>query len=152
MYAVGGQSFSRFDFKTNGVSKKDWNDKNKWSKEQKTAYIYRGSQIEDGVYITARDIGNFAAGYQTKYFGRDLKGQMITMGAYNQAKDFGKFTRNTMAGFLYEKWDTYKLQAITIGYPTYGEDYRSNEMIRMGYYNIRSSQAHLDNEWTIWEK
>ena len=58
-----GRNYGRYDFKSNGKTKEELKN---MSNAECDAYYYRGMPITIGkttTYGTARDIGNFAAGY-----------------------------------------------------------------------------------------
>lgn len=45
--------------------------------------LYAGSQIAEGVYVSARDVGNFAAGRAAAITGQDKMDFMLNAGGFN---------------------------------------------------------------------
>ena len=102
-----------------------------------------GSQISEGVYISNRDLGNFAAGAFARINGYDKVEYMMQTGAFQlSGNNLSKFTKN---------YNFYMNQArnhtATDGafQRTYGEDNRSNYFIRLGYDNIRTLESFNTN-------
>lgn len=102
-----------------------------------------GSQISEGVYVSNRDLGNFAAGAFARINGYDKTEYMTQTGAFQlSGNNLGSFIKN---------YDSYMNQARnhvpTDGafQRTYGEDNRSNYFIRLGYDNIRTLDSFNSN-------
>ena len=102
-----------------------------------------GSQISEGVYISNRDLGNFAAGAFARINGYDKVEYMMQTGAFQlSGNNLSKFIKN---------YNFYMNQARnhtpTDGafQRTYGEDNRSNYFIRLGYENVRTLESFNSN-------
>jgi len=65
-YAWNGGGGDKYDYKT-----------------QNGGGLYAGSQIADGVYVSARDVGNFAAGRAAAITGQDKMDFMLNAGGFN---------------------------------------------------------------------
>ena len=100
-----------------------------------------GSQLSEGVYISPRDLGNFAAGYMAKHCGMTKETMMAVFGAFN-------YMGNNVFKLILNYSSTIdKIMSEPIGfnknpiYPsqlTYGEDGISNYFQRLGYHDIRT--------------
>jgi len=107
-YAAKAGNSERYDFKSKG-----------------NGDVYRGSQLSNGVYISARDVGNWMAGAVGKLTKMEKKRFLEIAGAFNAVNN------NKMR--LAEWLVTGKPKNF---WPYYGEDPRSNTMQRLGYHNI----------------
>src|SRR5690606_11405892 len=80
---------------------------------------YRGSQISEGVYASARDVGNIFAGMYGSLFGTHKGPVLKAMGAFNANNN----QLNWGLGLqLFKNWTA-----------PYGEDYRSHHMQNVGF-------------------
>lgn len=106
-----------------------------------------GSQLSDGVYISNRDLGNYAAGAFARINGYDKQGYLAETGAFQlSGNNLSKFVKNHST---YIKL-AYAHKPIDGAFQrTYGEDDRSNYFIRLGYENIRTLQQFNANFSTI---
>jgi RHS repeat-associated protein len=108
-----------------------------WDFKKRGADIYRGSRINKSgapVFMSARDVGNYAAGYVAKRTGMGKLDYMLTAGAFQIGK-------NSKARLLLNL-EEYKRKALKAGYPAYGEHPRSNHAQRIGYENIRTKKDY----------
>ncbi len=126
-YALNAGNGDIYDFKTLGGRTND---------------IWRGSQISAGIYASARDIGNYAAGLVAKITGQSKFDFMITAGAFNL------HANDKIDLILHLR--TYKAEAARLA-PTYGEDKRSNYFQRLGYEGIKTLKDFNRNYSKIWE-
>ena|GEM_PF-639154 len=96
----------------------------------------RGSQLSEGVFISNRDIGNYAAGAFARINRYDKQDFLLDTGAFQlSGNNLGKFINNKIQlrkEALNHKPTDGSFQR------TYGEDGRSNYFIRLGYENIRT--------------
>jgi RHS repeat-associated protein len=95
-----------------------------------------GSQISKGVYISNRDIGNYAAGAFARINGYDKQSYLAETGAFqlsgnNLEKFFSNHNAFIKLAYSHKPTDGAFQR-------TYGEDDRSNYFIRLGYENIRT--------------
>jgi RHS repeat-associated protein len=112
-------------------------------KTQNGGGLYSGSQISEGIYVSARDVGNFAAGAAASATGQSKLDFMLNAGGFNLSGNskFGLITKNS-------HW---KSEARKAGYPAYGEDPNSNFFQRLGYENVTTRQGILKNYKKIWD-
>ncbi len=122
LYAINAGNWGIFDFKTNGMKKRD-NDVIFLN------YIYRGSQISKGVYVSARDAGNYGAGAVGRITGQTLMDYMLMAGAFQLSKNNYWKIATDLPGL--------KAKALLKGFPAYGERPQSNFFQRKGYNRIR---------------
>jgi len=110
-YAMNGGNGDKYDYKS-----------------QNGGGLYAGSQISEGVYVSARDVGNFAAGRAASLTGQSKMDFMLNAGGFNLSDNskFGLIFRNSY----------WKSQAQKVGAPRYGEDSNSNLFQRLGYENV----------------
>jgi|GEM_PF-5357502 len=99
-----------------------------------------GSQISSGVYISNRDIGNYAAGAFGRIINWNKKEMMVDYGAFQLSKGFNDYRNNRQN--LSIKAANFK-DIINEIYAdptqkTYGEEPRSNWFQRLGYENINT--------------
>ena len=88
-YAANATSGKKYDFKvTGGVTGADMGAGN-----GKNAY-YRGMPIEGGVYVSARDVGNIAAGYVAGYSGIPWTGTRLAFGLLQTRDSWREAARN----------------------------------------------------------
>ncbi len=115
------------------------------------SYLSNGSQISDGIYLSPRDLGNFAAGR----FGR-----IMNLSKVRTLASFGAFelAHNNKTKFLFQYDSYYKKAQNTKGdnlfFPqqvTYGEKSISNYFQRLGYENIKTIGDFNSNFDKIWE-
>jgi len=119
MYAVGARNGQPYD-----------------PKSYMAGGVGGGSQLSEGVYISNRDLGNYAAGAFARINGYDKQGFLAQTGAFQlSGNNLGLFLRN-YSSFM----DMAMSHTPTDGtfHRTYGEDSRSNYFIRLGYENIRT--------------
>ncbi|SDM81308.1 RHS repeat-associated core domain-containing protein [Pedobacter steynii] len=125
-YAINGGGNDPYDYKT-----------------QNGGGMYAGSQISEGVYVSARDVGNFAAGRAAAITGQSKLDFMLTAGGFNLSGNskFGIVFRTTY-------WQN---EARKIGAPAFGEHPGSNFFQRLGYENVTTSQGMMKNSKRIWD-
>ncbi|WP_237073822.1 hypothetical protein [Mucilaginibacter mali] len=125
-YAMNAGNKDEYDFKT-----------------QNGNGIYGGSQISKGIYVSARDVGNFAAGRAAAMTGQDKMDFLLTAGGFNLSGNSKyQIVRHT------SYWQD---QARKAGYPAFGEAPRSDFFQRMGYENITTKQSMITNYKKIWD-
>jgi RHS repeat-associated protein len=110
-----------------------------WDFKSRANDRYRGSRINKSgtaIYMSARDVGNFGAGFAARKTGMKKFDYMIRAGALQLG---GKYL------MLF-----YQMAAFKQGYPAFGEHPRSNKAQRMGYENIRTPEAYKNNYVKIW--
>ncbi|PDS23071.1 hypothetical protein [Flavobacterium branchiophilum] len=95
-----------------------------------------GSQLSSNVYISNRDLGNYAAGAFARINAYDKQEFLSETGAFN-------LSHNNLYDFIKNHSNYIKLsmehKPIDGAFQrTYGEDDRSNYFIRLGYENIRT--------------
>ncbi|MGQ7855564.1 hypothetical protein ACUN24_15135 [Pedobacter sp. WC2501] len=105
--------------------------------------LYAGSQISEGVYVSARDVGNFAAGRATAMTGQSKMDFMLTAGGFN-------LSGNSKLGIVF-RTSHWQNEARKSGYPAFGEARGSNFFQRLGYENVRTSQGMKTNYKRIWD-
>ena len=135
-YAKNAGGFDKYDFKTNGIKE------GQLSQEALLQYVYRGSQLTKGVFVSARDVGNFAAGSIARITNQSKLDFMLTAGAFNMHG-------NSKVDLLLHL-DRYKEEARKAGFPAYGESLFSNFFQRAGYENIRSSNEYRKEYFKFW--
>nr|WP_245405047.1 RHS repeat-associated core domain-containing protein [Chryseobacterium sp. SSA4.19] len=132
-----GGFFSRMDYAWNGGG----GDKYDY-KTQNGGGLYAGSQIADGVYVSARDVGNFAAGRAAEITGQNKMDFMLNAGGFNLSKN--------------NKWELifnnsyWKSKAQKEGFPAYGEHFNSNLFQRLGYENVTTAEGIIKKSKIIW--
>ena len=87
-----GKNFGHYDFKSNGKSKSELQN---MSQKERDAYYYRGMPINIGgktTYGTARDVGNYAAGYFAARKGLGILSTLLGFDAY-QSWTSGRFEK-----------------------------------------------------------
>lgn len=124
-YAMNGGNGDKYDYKS-----------------QNGGGLYAGSQISEGVYLSARDVGNFAAGRAASLTGQSKIDFMLNAGGFN-------LSGNSKFGLLFRN-SYWKSQAQKVGPPTYGEDYNSNLFQRLGYENVTTLQGLKTKSKIIW--
>lgn len=115
------------------------------------SYMNNGSQLTDGVYVSPRDLGNFAAGYFGHALGLSKERTLASYGAFQLAGN------NTEEFLLH--YSSYYKQALNIKgddgiileHKTYGEKGISNYFQRLGYENIRSIDDFNRRYTNIWK-
>lgn len=112
--------------------------------EERRQYMYRGSQISPGVYVSARDAGNFLAGAAARITGQSKINFMLNAGGFQLSK-------NSKAGLVFRN-EYWKNKAFEAGWPAYGEAATSNFFQRLGYENIRTLPNMQQNEVRIWDR
>ncbi|MDQ8142916.1 RHS repeat-associated core domain-containing protein [Chryseobacterium sp. CFS15] len=124
-YAMNGGNGDKYDYKS-----------------QNGGGLYAGSQISEGVYVSARDVGNFAAGRAASLTGQSKIDFMLNAGGFNLSGNskWGLFFKNSY----------WKNQAQKVGSPTYGEDSNSNFFQRLGYENVTTLQGLKTKSKIIW--
>ena len=90
--------------------------------------MYYGSQIENGVYVSAREVGNIFAGMVAAKFNKDISIAMMGYGALNQAHN----KRLLGAFYLFTEHQTHQLMSK----PFFGESFFSGSSIIDGYNNF----------------
>ncbi|WP_340067330.1 RHS repeat-associated core domain-containing protein [Ascidiimonas aurantiaca] len=122
-YGLNAGSGKEFDIKLDAVE------------EGKSGGIYYGSQIKDGVYASARDAGNFAAGAKADKSVIPNSNIMYGYGAYNAGGNNAKNALFSIVSDLIIRvsgGDKGLLQA-----PSYGEDKQSYLGINAGMKNSK---------------
>lgn len=125
-YALNGGGNDIYDYKT-----------------QNGGGLYAGSQISEGIYVSARDVGNFAAGRAAAITGQSKMDFMLTAGGFN-------LSGNSKLGIAF-RTSHWQDAARKWGYPTFGEAGGSNFFQRLGYENVRTSQGMKANYKRIWD-
>ncbi|ASZ11250.1 hypothetical protein KTO58_18945 [Chitinophaga pendula] len=127
MYARNGQVFDPKSYMEGGVN--------------------GGSQISEGVYISNRDLGNYAAGAFARINGLHKESYLLETGAFNLSRNNLKSFLANHAKYIDEaqRFDPQD----KIFQKTYGEDERSNYFIRLGYENIHTLNEFNRNFKTI---
>jgi RHS repeat-associated protein len=141
-YAVHAGNGDAFDFKS-------WDIPEGATEAQINERMYRGSiispegiDLNDRVYASARDIGNFAAGAVARLTNQPKLEFMLIAGGFQLSGN--------------DKWELvfrqaqWMLQAQQVGTPTYGEDAGSNHYQRLGFENIRTFSQFQQNQTRIW--
>jgi len=116
MYAANAGNGDYFDFKS-----KDGADH------------FRGSQISPGLYLTARDFGNYFAGFAASMAGMEKKNFLQIAGAFNLSGN-NKLT-----------WPLYKND----NFPTYGEKAISDIFHRLGFQRVVTTEGEKNNYYQI---
>ncbi|RMD97843.1 MAG: RHS repeat-associated core domain-containing protein [Calditrichaeota bacterium] len=106
-YITNADNLGLFDFKSWGGS----NPQN----------IYRGSQLSEGIYLSARDAGNYLAGFVASISGIPEEIAMRALGAFN----LGGNSYMAMLSYFFNN---------PVGPPTYGELPLSSQFQRFGYH------------------
>lgn len=112
LYMKNGGTWGFFDYKSEGGSKK-------MSDLQLLNHRYRGSQISKGIYVSARDVGNFEAGFVAGLVGTSKIAAMKMMGAFNAN---GNKMNSDLLKQLNRNWTA-----------PYGETSNSHKMQSKGY-------------------
>lgn len=133
LYGKNATGWEKWDYKREGLSKD-------------TPYgvardhWYRGAQISVGVYVSARDVGNWEAGMVAKVTNQSKLEFMLYAGALELSQQEGR------SKFGYG-WDLLtgrgQANASQVGTPTYGEKFMSNFFQRLGYEQIMSGPVDL---------
>ena len=114
------------------------------------SHFKNGSQLSEGIYISPRDLGNFAAGYFGKVVGLSKERTLASFGAF-------QLSGNNKKVFLlnYHKLYTEALEFQRNEHPpfqqTYGEKTISNLFQRLGYENIRTLDDFNKKYQDIWK-
>nr|WP_315029441.1 hypothetical protein [uncultured Chryseobacterium sp.] len=124
-YAWNGGNGNKYDYKT-----------------QNGGGLYAGSQIAEGVYVSARDIGNFAAGRAASITGQDKMDFMLNAGGFN-------LSGNSKMGLIFNN-SYWKSEAQKEGFPAYGENFNSNLFQRLGYENVTTAEGIIKKSKIIW--
>uniref|UniRef100_A0AAU6WSI7 RHS repeat-associated core domain-containing protein n=1 Tax=Chryseobacterium endophyticum TaxID=1854762 RepID=A0AAU6WSI7_9FLAO len=124
-YALNGGNGDKYDYKS-----------------QNGGGLYAGSQISEGVYVSARDVGNFAAGRAASLTGQSKMDFMLNAGGFN-------LSGNSKVGLIFKN-SYWKNEAKKVGPPTYGEDSNSNLFQRLGYENVTTRQGFKTKSKIIW--
>jgi len=111
-------------------------------KTQNAGGLYAGSQISEGVYVSARDVGNFAAGMAASLTGQSKLDFMLNAGGFN-------LSGNSKTALLFNN-SYWKSEAQKAGFPAYGEASNSNLFQRLGYENVRTVQGLTKKSKMIW--
>ncbi|MBE9599490.1 RHS repeat-associated core domain-containing protein [Pedobacter sp. MC2016-24] len=125
-YAINGGGNDIYDYKT-----------------QNGGGLYAGSQISEGIYVSARDVGNFAAGRAAAITGQSKMDFMLTAGGFN-------LSGNSKLGIVFRS-SHWQNEARKRGAPAFGEDPGSNFFQRLGYENVTTSQGMILNRKKIWD-
>ncbi len=124
-YALHGGGGDKYDYKT-----------------QNEGGLYAGSQISEGVYVSARDVGNFAAGRAAAITGQDKMDFMLNAGGFN-------LSGNSKLGLIFNN-SHWKSEAQKEGFPAYGENFNSNLFQRLGYENVTTAEGIINKSKIIW--
>ena len=113
-YMKNAGTWDGFDFKSKGADKK-------WSKDALSNHRYRGSLLAPGIYVSARDVGNFEAGFVSGVFGLPKMDALKMKGAFNAVgnnlSDYVGIAKNFIGNWT----------------PPYGETPNSHKMQATGY-------------------
>jgi hypothetical protein len=123
-YASNAGSYEKYDYKTNGLKDADGNISVPEGYANASDYMFRGSQVAPGIYLGARDVGNYFAGQVASAIGMDKQTFLIVAGMF-------ELSGNSLTK-MQENFGSYYKQASS-GYPFYGEKPMSNIMQRIGY-------------------
>ncbi|UZT99332.1 hypothetical protein ODZ84_07105 [Chryseobacterium fluminis] len=124
-YAWNGGNGDKYDYKT-----------------QNGGGLYSGSQIAEGVYVSARDVGNFAAGRAAFLTGQSKMDFMLNAGGFN-------LSGNSKMGLIFNN-SHWKREAQKAGFPAYGEAFNSNLFQRLGYENVTTAEGIIKKSKIIW--
>lgn len=124
-YAWNGGGGDKYDYKT-----------------QNGNGLYAGSQIAAGVYVSARDVGNFAAGRAAAITGQSKMDFMLNAGGFN-------LSENSKFGLIFKN-SYWKTEAQKEGFPAYGEHFNSNLFQRLGYENVTTAEGIINKSKIIW--
>ncbi len=127
LYAWNAGNKDIFDYKTNAG---------------RTSDIWRGAQISDGIYASARDVGNYAAGAAARITGQSKMDFLTIAGAFNAHG-------NDKVDLLLNL-SSYKAEA-ALKPPTYGEEHRSKYFQRLGFEGIKTLNSFNRNYSKIWK-
>jgi hypothetical protein len=123
-YALNAGGFGMFDFKTEGKSSGT-------PEEDLLEHKYRGSLLmhsgETPIFASARDFGNYFAGFVASKTNQDKKQFLQVAGAFNYYNE----NKNLLAGAILSHFNQ-----VPIKWPTYGEAPRSNYFQRLGYHRV----------------
>jgi len=125
-YAINGGGNDIYDYKT-----------------QNGGGLYAGSHISEGVYVSARDVGDFAAGRAAAMTEQDKMDFMLTAGGFN-------LSENSKWGIVF-RTSHWQNEAKKIGFPAFGEAIESNFFQRLGYENVTTSRGMILNRKKIWD-
>jgi len=109
-----------------------------------------GSQISEGVYVSPRDLGNFAAGYLGRAVGLSKKATLASFGAFQLANNNKKEFFANFNKLYNQAIGTYG-HGIEPFQKTYGEAAISNYFQRLGYENIRTIGDFEKKYKQIWD-
>jgi hypothetical protein len=114
----------KYDFKSDGIT-------DTMTEDEIKQYRYRGSQISEGVFVSARDAGNMFAGmYSSLFFSK-----FVSLKAFGAFEANGNRLNSKIVNQAFTNWTA-----------PYGERYRSHIMQKNGYekgfptqyYNIKN--------------
>jgi RHS repeat-associated protein len=112
------------------------------------SYMSGGSQISEGVYVSPRDLGNYAAGAFGRINGMGKRELLIEFGAFQLAG-------NNLSRYVGNRSDylnrAANFDASNAMQKTYGEDRISNHFQRLGYEGIRTLSGFNSNYSRIWK-
>jgi RHS repeat-associated protein len=137
-YLASGSNFLTRMYYAANAGNKDFFD----FKSQNGKGVYSGSQISESVYVSARDLGNYLAGFAAKTTGMSKLDFMYTAGAFNLHKN------NKID--LIKHLNAYKQEAAK-NPVRYGEDPGSNYFQRLGYEGIKTMKSFEQFYSNIWK-
>ena len=115
------------------------------------SYMKNGSQLTDGVYVSPRDLGNFAAGYFGHALGLSKERTLASFGAFQLAGNNKKEFIHHYLSYYKQALTTQGEDGVILGHKTYGEKGISNYFQRLGYENIRTIDDFNRKYADIWK-
>ena len=109
-----------------------------------------GSQISKGVYVSPRDLGNFAAGFFGRLLGLSKERTLASFGAFQLAGNNKKEFFNSYSKYYRQALGTMG-EGLVPFQKTYGEEGISNYFQRLGYENIRTLEDFNGRYSDIWK-
>ena len=109
-----------------------------------------GSQISKGVYVSPRDLGNFAAGFFGRLSGLSKERTLASFGAFQLAGNNKKEFFNSYSKYYRQALGTMG-EGLVPFQKTYGEKGISNYFQRLGYENIRTLEDFNNRYSDIWK-
>ena len=134
-YAANAGNGDKYDYKTSGL-------KEGATDAERRAHSYRGSQISEGIYVSGRDVGNFAAGAAARITNQDKMDFMLTAGGFQLSGN-----SKMEIAFRTSHWQG---EARKAGWPAWGEAPGSNFFQRLGFENVKTMEGMKQNEVRIW--
>ncbi len=114
------------------------------------SYFLNGSQISEGVYVSPRDLGNFAAGLFGRLSGLPKERTLASFGAFQLSGNNKKEFFNSYSKYYHQALGTMG-NGLVPSQKTYGEEGISNYFQRLGYENIRTLEDFNRRYSDIWK-